>query len=201
MKMPGILVFISLIGSSIFAQPAIHVTQEPYHKPVYVSDSLTVIELYMEKGDTSMFHLHTEPILYLTLNGAKMWLNSPEKNSRVVELNSGWIGSDNYGINDSFTHQIAVADGGPLHLVAILKNEVSEFNFPGDDDAVIYRDNGFAVKLDSAVNSLTGPERVNIVLKGSAFKDQEKIGPGDFFLPGEKLSKPSERFRYYRVFF
>jgi hypothetical protein len=202
MKMPVILAFISLICcSTICAQPTIHVTEEPYHKPVYKSDSLTVIELYMEKGDTSMFHLHEEPILYLTLNGAKMWLNTPEAGSRVVELPSGWIGSDNYDAKTPFIHQIAVEHGGPLHLIAILKNQSRSTQLPSEDDSEIYRENDFAVKIGSITNSEQVTERINIVFEGSALKGEEEIGPGNFFFPDQELSRISENFKFYRVYF
>jgi len=202
MKMPGILIFLGFICSSIIsAQPTIHVTEEPFHRPVFKSDSLTVIELFMEKGDTSLFHLHREPILYLTLNGATMWLNSPEGNSREVDLPTGWIGSDNYGVNNTFTHQIAVADGGPLHLIAILRNAGSDAQFPVEEDDIVYRENGFGVKTDSLISAVSGSERINIVVKGRIFKGEKEIGPGEFFFSHEKLSKPGENFRYYRIFF
>lgn len=200
--MPEILACISLLCcSTICAQPTIHVTEEPYHKPVYRSDSLTVIELYMEKGDTSMFHLHKEPILYLALNGAKMWLNTPEAGSRVVELPSGWIGSDNYDAKTPFIHQIAVEDGGPLHLIAILKNETRSTEIPSGDEYEIYRENGFTVKIDSINRPEQVTERINIVFEGSALKGEEEIGPGNFFFSGQKLSRISENFKFYRVYF
>lgn len=202
MKMPKVLLILSILYSgSAWTQEYIHVTKEPFHKPVFQNDSLTVIELKMQPGDTSLFHLHSEPILYLTLKGANMWLHSDDGNARVVELPDGWIGSDNYGVHNPFAHQIAVADSGPLHLIAILQFKASSGRTPVEDDDVIYRGDGFAVQLDSSTQALRLTEKINIVYKGSAFKGNERMVPGDFFFSGQELSEPSENFKYYRVFF
>ena len=200
--MPVFLVFLIVFcGLNSYAQNIIHVSEEPYHKPVFKNEYFTVIELKMAKGDTSLFHLHQEPILYLTLTGAKMWLNTPEGEPRVVELPDGWMGSDMYDDDNSFVHQISVLDGGPLHLIAVLQNKENELKSTTKSDAFIYQDDGFAVDVDSVIPTSASLEKINIVAQGEALKENNSISPGDFFFRDDSIQKPSNDFKYYKVFF
>ena len=186
---------------SAYGQHSINVLSEPFHKPVLQTEDLALIHLQMNKGDTSLFHSHKRPILYITIDGARMWLDELNGNSRTVNLPDGWIGSDTYSLKNPFVHRISVLDEGPLNLVAIIrKNEsLKEDEYISDDFNLL--ENGFAVRKDSIPKSKTDGARINIILSGTATLDQNSLRPGDYFLPGQMPVNRSDNFQYCAVYF
>jgi len=198
----GCLFFASLLLCfSAYGQHSVNVLSEPFHKPVLETEDLALIHLQMNKGDTSLFHNHKRPILYITVDGAKMWLDELKGTSRTVNLPDGWIGSDAYSSKNPFVHRISVLDEGPLNLLAVIrKNEgLKEEDYISDDFDLV--ENGFAVRLDSAPRSQADGERINIILSGTATLDQNTVRAGDYFLPGQMPRNHSDDFQYCAVYF
>ena len=201
--MPKVLFLLFYLFLATFTAPAQHVINvmdEPFHKPVFESTEYTVIHLQMEKGDTSMFHLHNKPILYLTITGAEMWLKEPHQKAQTVELPNGWIGSNFYSADSAFIHKIAVADGGPLNLIGIIRN--TELSFKSDSifKSSLYSENGFIVNIDSVLNN-RGSCILNVVKRGTAVSSQKTLSVGNTFHEQTKLTKPSSNFQYYSIAF
>ncbi len=151
------LALIFIINQSVAAQPTmIQVHDEPFHKVVYEGENYRIIHLEMEVGDTSQLHRHDTPILYLTANGAAMWLDVLGATPRLAELPDGWVGSDFYSDTASMVHRIA-PDSGSLNLIAFQKKAAGR-NIALEAAPAVdrYVENGFTVmELDSAALGIT----------------------------------------------
>jgi len=186
---------------SASGQKIIDVESEPFHKPIYETDEMILINLQMDEGDTSLFHKHSSPILYITVQGAEMWLDIADGTSKTVNLPDFWIGSDNYSEDDPFVHRIAVLDDGPLNLRAVIHKQGFPKQEIHDSEEFIFSENGFAVKMDSTIHHQNRSEKINIILSGQAELKSEILEPGDYFLPGQLINNASKNFRYCAVFF
>jgi hypothetical protein len=130
-----------------FAQRPVH--QEPQHKPIFENEAIRVLELKFSPGDTSLFHLHDTPILYITLSDTKMWLQEKREDGRTVKLPSGWTGSDFYNSDTTLIHRIANVGDSVLHWIAVqVKNQVSKSeNSQMSNSGGLYTGNAFLVEI------------------------------------------------------
>jgi quercetin dioxygenase-like cupin family protein len=77
----------SLTGSSNAAgqkEQIVPVHQEPRHRIVYDSPGARVLDVQIPPGDTTLFHTHSDPILYVNISGSTM---------RSQTLGSEWNGT------------------------------------------------------------------------------------------------------------
>ncbi|MCB9235382.1 MAG: hypothetical protein H6581_27250 [Bacteroidia bacterium] len=111
------LLFLGCLGR-VEAQIPMH--EEPFHQPVLtIPDYIRVINLEMEPGDTSAFHVHAHNMWFYTLNGTQMWLQSPGEEGRTVELKTGFhLEYPDYH-EHPFTHRIANVGTEKLKVLAV----------------------------------------------------------------------------------
>ncbi len=114
------VVFCILLASASYAQaqhPDVH--QEPYHVPVYEWDCFRFLLVKARPGDTTGYHIHRNPILYITVEGAHVWLDDKGAAPRITQLADGWVGSNTYSDADTLLHRFAVVGGSALHILAV----------------------------------------------------------------------------------
>lgn len=144
------LIFLIISATRAVCQPFPEVHLEPFHQPTFESDYFRILHVDLNVGDTSAFHNHCTPILYLTVQGTEMWLQSVDMNQRSVELPSGWIGSDLYHSDSCFTHRIANIGESQLILRAVqLKRDITLPSLPDFEFSAAYSENGFKVAIIS----------------------------------------------------
>ncbi|MGK2961823.1 MAG: hypothetical protein ACSLFK_06695 [Gemmatimonadaceae bacterium] len=56
-----------LFGSGVEAQAPIPVHAEPRHRMVWEAGSIRVLDVQVPPGDTSLYHIHDAPILYIPI--------------------------------------------------------------------------------------------------------------------------------------
>lgn len=136
--------FCMMSCASLYAQhPDVH--EEPYHVPLYEWDCLRFLNVRAKPGDTTAYHVHRNPIIYLTMEGAEVWLDDVGKKPRVVPLPEGWVGSDAYGGTDTLLHRFAVRGEKELHILAVEFTGICSLEVKKPLAAPFYSDNGFAV--------------------------------------------------------
>ncbi|HRW75034.1 MAG TPA: hypothetical protein P5563_03975, partial [Saprospiraceae bacterium] len=59
------------------AQDTIPVYQEPYHHLVFANDEIRILDVRLQPGDTSAWHVHRDAITYIGLEGSRIWLDVP----------------------------------------------------------------------------------------------------------------------------
>ena len=83
----GAVALCALIGTSITAlqnDKVVPVHQEPRHRMMFETHGIRVLDVQIPPGDTTLFHTHTEPILYVTMSGST---------TRTQTLGGEWNGT------------------------------------------------------------------------------------------------------------
>jgi hypothetical protein len=126
------------------------VSDEPYHMPIFGHDCFRYLNVSANPGDTTNYHVHRNPILYLTIMGSEVWLDEASREPRTVKLSTGWTGSDGYGNGDTLLHRFAVVGDSPLHIIAVeIIGTCANVDHPPTDP--FYQEHGFSVyELDWA---------------------------------------------------
>lgn len=65
--------------------PVVPVHQEPRHHLVFETPGTRILDVQVPPGDTTLFHTHTDPILYVTMSASR---------TRSQTLGGDWTGGD-----------------------------------------------------------------------------------------------------------
>lgn len=196
-----LVTFITILSSQV------PVYEEPYHHLVFENEMVRILDVQLQPGDTSAFHLHADPISYVTINGSHVWLDpqigeSPPGRSRTVFLKDNYIGSDISYRDSPFVHRIANVDMDNFRLIAVENlftshRPDSNISIPGDKGEVILHNDCFLIiKIEiDAGKELQWDNKAPavIILKSKTpvtvhtEKDTELEEPGDWvWFDGEK---------------
>ncbi len=115
-RITGILTIQLLISLCICAQ--VQVREEPFHKPVLENEYFRLLDVWIQPGDTSLFHIHSTPSLFLYLSDTKVCVEEKGKNwiSDVTKTGYSWYRSFD---PDTLVHRVANCDTVPLHVTAV----------------------------------------------------------------------------------
>ncbi len=83
-----VLVAAALAPASLAGQPdgpVVPVHQEPRHHLVFDTPGTRILDVQVPPGDTTLFHTHTDPILYVTMSASR---------TRSQTLGGEWTGGD-----------------------------------------------------------------------------------------------------------
>ena len=107
--------------------------EEPRHQLVLSKDSVKVMDVLIPGGDTSLFHVHRHPTIYVLLNGASYggqnWGKEWE-HSKIMDI--AWAGlvqdmSTPYTTSDPpVYHRVTVPDDETYHLIAMVNTGQGE---------------------------------------------------------------------------
>ena len=102
-----------LFNSALIAQ--VPVSQEPLHRPVLVNKYIRLLDVILPAGDTTQFHIHSTPSLFVILSNNKT--TSQIKGKNWIEDNSTagktWYRSFS---PDILIHRVANLDTSPFHV-------------------------------------------------------------------------------------
>jgi hypothetical protein len=105
-----------LISLQLLSQ--VHVREEPRHHPVFQNQYVRILDVIIPPGDTSMFHIHATPSLFLIFNSrdvtsqvkGKEWIRDYSVAGKT------WYRSF---INDTLIHRVSNQDSLPFHATDI----------------------------------------------------------------------------------
>lgn len=164
--------------------PAVH--EEAFHQPVFENDFLRVMAVSAANGDTTDFHRHCLPIVYITVQGTLVELNEPDESWKQVELPTGWIGHDLYDSNSCYTHRFAISGSQNLQIIA-----VEGLNYSGKPDIKanpIYEQGGFTVyQIELSNAEIVKALNVPVILVGESGNDQLALRVIDSKLLSKRL--------------
>ena len=176
----------TLLCHTIYSQsedyPFVH--EEEFHQPIFENDQIRVLNVRASYGDTTAFHRHCNPILYVAIEGTTVSLKEPTNSWKKAELPKGWIGQDIFQSDSCFVHRFAIPVEGRLHIIAVeaLKNtdEISLSSAP------IHREEGFSVyKIELPQLGEIDQISIPIIMVESSCKGECKVEVID----SNKLSK------------
>ncbi len=157
-----------LVSTSTVLSAQVPVKEEPRHKPVLENNYIRLLDVWLPPGDTTLFHIHFTPSLFVYLNQAKI-------SSQIK--GQGWVSDEsvtgfawfNPFSPDSLVHRVCNADTIVFHVndIEILspfsKNNTAQLKalpFP----VLIDNEKAFAYRLnDSGIRNQTISNRGPLV--------------------------------------
>jgi len=115
MKVMLKLFFPVLIFGSVGLSAQVQVREEPRHRPVFQNKYLRLLDVVLKPKDTSLYHIHSTPSLFVYLSGpliatqikGKDWVNEQ------TVAGKAWFRSFS---PDSLIHRVCNLDTFPLHV-------------------------------------------------------------------------------------
>ena len=95
------------------------VYQESFHQMIYEDSSMRVLDVFASAGDTTLFHQHCNPILYIAIHGEEIGLLQPNGSWKHVSLPTDWIGHNIYSSDSCFVHKFTVCGETYLQILAV----------------------------------------------------------------------------------
>ena len=110
-----IFFLIALLFCSLQLMAQIPVSKEPLHKPVFQNKYIRLLDVVLQPGDTSLFHIHATPSVFVYLSTTKF--SSQIKGKDWVEEKSlagkAWYRSFS---PDVLIHRVCNRDTMPFHV-------------------------------------------------------------------------------------
>jgi hypothetical protein len=139
-----VVIFLGLSGAAAQVQ----VSKEPHHKKVLENKYLRVLDVRIKPGDTTLFHIHSTPSLFVYFTTQDVCIQLKDKEWEKSK-NTGGEASYRSFVNDTLIHRVSNCDTIPFHvmdieLVSPYKPETPKVTLPftvlfNNDKAIAYR--------------------------------------------------------------
>jgi hypothetical protein len=95
------------------------VIKEPHHKPVLVNDYVRLLDVHINPGDTTFYHIHAAPSVIVFISpseiGTQKFGDAPSTPNQVFPAQTSFI---DYGTNP-ITHRVYNAGNNVFHVMDI----------------------------------------------------------------------------------
>ncbi len=149
------------------------VYEEDHHVPIYENGAWRILNVTCDPMDTTDFHRHCHPILYLTLLGTHVSLQEPHSEWKQVILPTNWIGHDIYSIDSCYIHRFSVSGETGIHILAF--EALSESVTSTKTGDIMYDDGGFSLIMLRREDISQALEKGDFVFGISKDKNQPKF--------------------------
>jgi hypothetical protein len=113
-----IFLFTSLLTLSTGAFAQVQVSKEPHHHPVIVNDYMRLLDVWVDPGDTTGFHVHSTPSLFVHMTNT---------NISTQIKSEAWIQEKNVAGKtwykafkpDILFHRVANNDTAAMHVIVM----------------------------------------------------------------------------------
>jgi len=106
-----------LIGSSALTAQ-VPVREEPFHRNVLENKYIRLLDVWIKPGDTSLFHIHATPSLFLHFTTTVVCTQIKGK-EWVTGKNTTGNASYRSFVNDTLVHRVSNCDTVPFHVTDI----------------------------------------------------------------------------------
>ena len=166
-------------GETAEASVVVPVHEEPRHRLVHESPRVRLLDVVVLPGDTSLFHEHREPTLYVTLADALVVSQRPghgweQQRSGLRVLGEVTDRCDYF--TDPLVHRVRNDGPAPFHLLAVLNPAAGEDGLAPTDDAELVNRWFVVRRLDAGVDETTSG--VTRVLVHPASGTWQVVDPG-----------------------
>ena len=105
-----------LICSMLAAQ--VQISREPMHKKVLENKYIRLMDAWVKPGDTTMFHIHSTPSVFLHFSNALMSSQVKGQNWVTERTVPGYAWYRSF-TPDSVVHRVANGDSAPIHVIDV----------------------------------------------------------------------------------
>jgi hypothetical protein len=111
------ILLLFLLCSDISAQ--VPVIKEPHHKPVLVNNYVRLLDVHLNAGDTTLYHIHATPSVIVILSNSTVGMQKMgEAPSTPNNTTTGATSFVDYGTNP-ITHRVFNAGNNIFHVMDI----------------------------------------------------------------------------------
>jgi|SRR5687767_6442591 len=113
-----ISILILTIFSSLLLSAQVPASEEPRHKPVLQNKYLRLLDVWMQPGDTSLYHIHATPSLFLPLSNTTVGsqiMGQPWASEKFV-IGKAWYRSF---LQDTLVHRVSNLSSEALHVTDV----------------------------------------------------------------------------------
>lgn len=96
----------------------VQVSKEPRHKKVLENKYIRLLDVWIKAGDTSMWHIHSTPSLFLHFTNTDVCVLIKGK-AWTKNRNIAGTASYNSFVNDTLVHRVSNCDTLPFHVTDI----------------------------------------------------------------------------------
>jgi len=115
-KIPFFLAAMLFSSSAITAQ--VPVREEPLHRKVLENQYIRLLDVWMKPGDTSLFHIHSTPSLFLHFTSTVVCVQIKGKAWTKGKNKEGNASYSSF-VNDTLIHRVSNCDTVPFHVTDI----------------------------------------------------------------------------------
>lgn len=127
----SLLFLLVLIAKSGISQSQVLVHEEPRHHPVFQNKAIRVLNVLLPPGDTSQYHIHHTPSLFIFFTGTTTGSQLKGKEAMAGKSTVGSILFENLASPNIRTHRVWNTDSDTFHVM---------------DVELLYKDSGFVQK-------------------------------------------------------
>ena len=107
----------AMTTSSLFTFAQVHVRDEPRHHNVFENKSARILDVYLAPGDTTLYHLHNTPSVFIIFTNTNVGSQLIGKQSQKGANITGDVSYDS--LNTPRTHRVWNEDTGWFHVMDI----------------------------------------------------------------------------------
>ncbi len=111
-----LLIIVFLHTAVLTAQ--VQVSKEPLHKKVLENKYIRLLDVWMQPGDTSMFHIHSTPSVFLHFTTTVVCSQIKGKEWVTNKNTKGYAWYRSF-VNDTLVHRVSNCDTVPFHVTDI----------------------------------------------------------------------------------
>ncbi len=118
MKNKITLLFLVLVFCSSALSAQVPVREEPFHQNILENKYIRLLDVWIKPGDTSLFHIHATPSLFLHFTNTAVCV---QVKGKAWTKNKNTAGNASYTsfLNDTLVHRVSNCDTVPFHVTDI----------------------------------------------------------------------------------
>ncbi len=108
----------ALLVISTFLKAQVQVSREPFHKNVLENKYIRILDVWLQPGDTTMFHIHSTPSVFLQFSNTNI---ATQVKGQDWVKNQAIAGTASYRSfsPDTLVHRVSNCDTIPFHVTDI----------------------------------------------------------------------------------
>jgi hypothetical protein len=126
-----VMLLLVVSASPVFAQEPVPMHEEPRHRLVLTHQQLRVMDVRIRPGDTTLFHVHDVPALYVAVSAAPVDIQFPKGQwggthpAADPGRKPGDVNVDTSYVRQPITHRVTNVGPRLFNLIAITNSTVS----------------------------------------------------------------------------
>jgi hypothetical protein len=193
------ILLLFIFCSDIYAQ--VPVIKEPHHKPVLVNNYIRLLDVHLNAGDTTQYHIHAAPSVIVMISNSTIGIQkSGEAPAASGNVTAGSTSFVDYGKNP-ITHRVYNSGNNIFHVMDI---ELAKKNHSADSCNALQENNiettinnnlvrvyKFALNTNNSLHiNKSSCAHLLICISGAVSTSNKKITTGEytFFNPNTDVS-------------